>query len=68
MARQQKPQKAPLSNMDAGWWSCRVEELRSNGKNSHWETIKQVGSNDLFYLEDPTGRVLVNPLGAELHF
>jgi hypothetical protein len=67
MAKPHKPQKAPLSNMDACWWNCRVEELRSNGKSSSWVTIKQVGSNDLFYLEDPTGRVLVNPLGAELH-
>jgi hypothetical protein len=67
MARLRKPQKSPLSNMDACWWNCSVQELRSNGKNSHWATIKQVGSVDLFYLDDTTGRVLVNPFGAELH-
>jgi len=67
MARQHKPQKSPCSNMDVCWWDCRVEELRSDGKNSYWAIIKQVSSMDLFYLEDSTGQVLVNPIGAELH-
>ena len=67
MARLRKPQKSPLSNMDACWWNCCVQELRSNGKSTYWATIKQIGSQDLFYLDDTTGRVLVNPCGAELH-
>jgi hypothetical protein len=67
MARFRKVQKAPLSNQDACWWRCSVEELRSNGKSTYWATVKQVSSLDLFYLEDATGRVLINPLGAELH-
>src|SRR5205814_9341058 len=40
---------------------------RSNGKSSSWHTLKQIKSTDLFYVEDTTGRVLVNPLKAELH-
>jgi hypothetical protein len=67
MARMHTPQKSPLSKMDACWWNCRVEEYRSEGKDSHWQTLKQVGSTDMFYLEDTTGRVLVNPFNAELH-
>lgn len=67
MARQRSAQKSPLSGMDACWWNCRVEEQRSNGKDTYWATIKQISSTDLFYLEDATGRVLVHPLGAEFH-
>lgn len=67
IARQRKPQKSPLSNRDACWWNCQVQELRSNGKNTYWATIKQVGCMDFFYLDDTTGKVLVNPMGAELH-
>jgi hypothetical protein len=65
-AKPRQIQKAPISGMDCCWWNCQVQELRSNGKNSHWATIKEIGSNDFFYLDDMTGRVLINPFGAEL--
>jgi len=67
LARQRKPQRSPLSNLDCCWWKCRVQEYRSSGKSSHWTTVKEVGSVDPFYLEDETGRVLVDPAAAELH-
>jgi hypothetical protein len=67
IARWRKPQKAPMSGMDCCWWDCQVQELRSSGKDRHWATIHHASSVDLFYLDDTTGRVLVSPLGAELH-
>lgn len=60
-------QPAPISKIPCCWWACAVQELRSNGKNSHWATLKTIGSNDLFYLDDTTGRVMVNPINADLH-
>jgi hypothetical protein len=66
-ARPRKPQKAPLSGLDCCWWRCEVQELRSSGKESHWVTIREVVSPELFYLEDTTGRVTVDPAGAEFH-
>lgn len=66
IARQKKPLIAPLSNLRCCWWWCQVQELRRSGKNSHWATVKTVGSIDFFYLDDMTGHVLVNPIGAEI--
>ncbi len=45
----------------------QVEELRSSGKNSRWVTIASYSSTNYFYLEDETGKVAVDPQGAELH-
>jgi hypothetical protein len=59
-------QKSPISQRDCCWWNCQVQEYRSSGKSSRWVTIKQIGSTDLFYLNDPTGSVLVNPFGADI--
>ncbi len=67
VARQRKPLKSPVSNIDCCWWECTVEELESNGRESRWVTVKKMGAYEIFYLEDPTGRVLVNPQGAEFH-
>lgn len=66
LARMRKPMKSPITNLDCCWWMCRVQELRQNGKTSRWATIKTIGSMDIFFLEDPTGKVMVNPMGAEV--
>ncbi len=66
VARCQKIEKSPLSNRECCWWHCRVVELRSDGNSLKGATIKQVSSDELFYLEDTSGRVLINPAGAEL--
>jgi hypothetical protein len=66
-AKARKILTAPISGLQVCWWRCRVEELRSSGKNRQWVTIKETGSYDLFYLEDSTGSVLVNPADAEIH-
>src|SRR4051812_42245674 len=55
IARPHSPLKSPLTGLDACWWQCVVEERVSDGKNTHWRTIREVSSNDWFYLEDPTG-------------
>jgi Ca2+/Na+ antiporter len=44
-----------------------VQEYRSSGKSGHWVTIAEYASPELFYLEDETGKTLVNPQGAEFH-
>ncbi|MFA5975655.1 MAG: GIDE domain-containing protein [Elusimicrobiota bacterium] len=67
MARQRTPMQSPVTKQACCWWRCIVEELRSNGKNSHWATVKDVQSQDFFFIEDATGRVLIDPLGAEYH-
>ncbi len=66
IARPRVIQKAPVSQRDCCWWNCEVQELRSSGKSSRWVTLRSMGSHDLFYLDDLTGKVLINPLNADL--
>jgi len=66
IAQSKAPLKAPVSGLACCWWHCRVQELRSDGKNSHWETIRETDARTLFYLRDETAGVLVDPQGAEL--
>ena len=56
----------PLTNTACLWWHYKVEEERGSGKNRRWVTIDKGTSTDPFYLEDHTGRCIVNPVGAEV--
>jgi hypothetical protein len=49
------------------FYRYKVEEYRSSGKSGNWVTIAEHTSQEYFYLEDKTGRVLICPAGAELH-
>src|SRR5208282_4672559 len=57
----------PVERTPCCWWSCRVEEYRSNGKSGNWVTIKDMAAQDHLYLQDETGKVLVDPRGAEFY-
>ena len=61
------PLTAPLSGAPCHYFRYRVEEERHRSKGGkEWVTIDQGESNVPFHVEDPTGRILVNPAGAEL--
>ncbi len=61
---------APLSGLPCVWYRYRIEQLvtvQDKGRrHSHWTTIEQGQSDDIFWLEDETGRVAVDPAGAEI--
>jgi hypothetical protein len=58
---------APLSGAPCCWYRYQVEEERRSGRSRSWHTIAHGDSAAFgFYLEDETGRVLVQPEGAEL--
>lgn len=59
---------APFSGREA--LACRytVEEYRQAGKHSHWETIDEGSGGVPFVVDDGTGRVPVDPGGADLRF
>ncbi len=57
---------APLSGVPCCWYRFKVEEERRSGRSQSWHTIASGDSAAWgFYLEDETGRVLVQPEGAE---
>lgn len=67
VARRRKEMNSPLSTVKCCCWNCEVQELRSDGRKAYWHPISKLGTIDLFYLDDSTGRVLINPMGAQLH-
>lgn len=57
--------RTPISDKLCCWWYCEVQELFDSPSGVNWHTVKELGSPEMFYLEDATGRVLVDPHGGE---
>lgn len=60
------PLVSPFSGTPCLYYTYLIEEYRSDGKNSSWHTVESGASFDPFYFADDTGRVLVDPSGAEV--
>jgi len=57
---------SPLTRTACAWWFYEIEKRVRSGKNESWDTIDKKTSETPFYLEDVTGRCVVNPVGAEV--
>jgi hypothetical protein len=62
------PFPSPHSRLMCAWLRWVIEERRSDGRgNQHWATISRGEITQLpFYLDDGTGRMLVQPSAAEV--
>lgn len=58
--------RAPFSGMPCVLFSYQVEERRGSEKESRWETVAKGTSQEPFYVQDETGKVLVVPFDAQL--
>lgn len=58
--------RAPLTRLPCTWWSFRIEEAESRRGSSSWNVVERGTSNSLFFLDDGTGRVLIDPRGAQV--
>lgn len=59
--------KSPLTNTECVYYRFLVEKEVSDSKgNRSWRTVKKGSSTNYFYVEDGTGNILVDPLGAEM--
>ncbi|MDY6943632.1 MAG: GIDE domain-containing protein [Pseudomonadota bacterium] len=62
---------SPMTGLSCLWWECEVHrrEERGSGRNrrTSWRRISHRISDEPFWLEDDTGRCVVNPHGAEVH-
>ncbi len=70
--REDAPVTAPLSGLPCCWYRFRVEELQHHRDSkglarTRWQVIQRAESDQTFWLEDPTGRIAVDPVGAEMH-
>ena len=61
---------AKLSGLPCVWFRYKIEELvtttTGRGNSQRWETIDKGESTETFWLQDDTGRVVVDPEGAEI--
>lgn len=58
--------KCPFSGKDAVYYNYTVEELKQRGKHSEWVAIFSKQENAPFFVQDDTGKVLVDPKDAEI--
>jgi hypothetical protein len=61
------PLRSCFAKAECVFYHYKIEEYRSSGKSSRWVTIAEYWSPEYFCLEDGTGKVLVNPVGAECY-
>ena len=59
--------EAPFTGSRCLAYTYEVEELRSSGKTQSWQTLDSGMDGVDFAVDDGTGRVLVNPEGADVH-
>ncbi len=61
---------APLSGLPCVWFRYRIEEQVTTEHRGHtqtrWQTIDRGVSTEVFWLEDDTGRIAVDPEGADV--
>jgi len=57
---------APFTGTECLAYEYEVQELRTSGKHSHWQTIDEGADGVEFGVSDDTGRVRVDPAGAEV--
>ena len=58
--------RSPLTRQPCTWWTYSIEESDGSGRSRSWRTRDRGVSVTYFYLEDGTGRCLVDPSGAEV--
>ncbi|EMA06697.1 E3 Ubiquitin ligase [Haloarcula vallismortis] len=59
---------APFTGSECLAYTYEVEEYRSSGKHSHWETLDEGQDGVDFIVDDGNARVRVNPDGADVRF
>jgi hypothetical protein len=57
---------APITGLPCYYHRSMAWQLKQSGKNKEWQKVADESRHLLFFLDDNTGRVLVNPQGAEM--
>lgn len=57
---------APLTGKLCTWYHYMIQERRRSRRKSHWATIEQGTSDELFLLIDETGKCVIDPEGASV--
>lgn len=57
---------APITGVPCYYYRTTAWQLKQSGKNKEWEKVAEESLHLPFYLDDNTGRLLIDPQGAEL--
>lgn len=57
---------APISALSCYYYSTTVWQYKQSGRNKAWVKVAQETNSVPFYLDDNTGRLMINPDGAEM--
>ena len=57
---------APITAAPCFFYRTQAWELRKSGKSNEWQQVADESLHVPFFLDDNTGRLLINPQGAEL--
>lgn len=58
--------ECPLTYTTCLWWHYKVEEYKRSGKNKRWCKIEEEKSEAPFWVDDGTGRCVVDPARAQI--
>lgn len=65
-AKEKYPLKSSLTSSQCVYYRFKVErEAKDSKGRKHWQVIREGNSTLYFYIEDTTGKLLVDPLDAE---
>jgi len=57
---------SPLKQVECYYYQSTAWQLKQQGKNTQWVKVAEETLHVPFYLDDDTGKVLVDPRGAEM--
>lgn len=58
--------ESPITGKKCSGYQLIVEQYVSSGRSGHWQVISKTNELPVFYLEDETGKVPIDPEGAEM--
>ena len=61
------PLFSPITRTPCCWYRFKIERRKEGNSDSGWETEQQGVSTTQFWLDDGTGRCIIDPEGAEVH-
>ncbi len=65
-ARPKAVLKSPITGTACAYYRYKIEKYVRSGRSSHWSVVDQGASTNYFYVEDDTGRILADPVDADV--
>ena len=60
--------KSPINKKDCVYYDLHIEKFVRRGKRSRWVTLKREDDSRLFFLNDGSGKIIIDSQNAEYNF